>query len=233
MATGSPGTNGVWQYGEDDSEATFSALLNKAASTTDTAIGVDRGRLTTLEARPLAGLIPVVPSSVVIAGGSGSANSLGLVTFTTGTAVSLNGVFTSTYQNYRIIANYNGSTTGDVLYIRVRASGTDASGGNYFGGINWASQGGSGVINISSQTQIDMGRVSNLSGVNGFSLDISNPQLARATRFNFQSTGYQPVSYFGFNGGVIHTLNNAYDGFTIYPAAGNITGTIQVFGYND
>jgi hypothetical protein len=50
MATGSPGTNGVWQYGEDDSEATFSALLNKAASTTDTAIGVDRGRLTALEA---------------------------------------------------------------------------------------------------------------------------------------------------------------------------------------
>ena len=50
MATGSPGTNGVWQYGEDDSEATFSALLNKAASTTDTQFGVDRGRLTALEA---------------------------------------------------------------------------------------------------------------------------------------------------------------------------------------
>lgn len=50
MATGAPGTNGVWQYGEDDSEATFSALLNKAASTTDTQIGADRTRLTALEA---------------------------------------------------------------------------------------------------------------------------------------------------------------------------------------
>jgi hypothetical protein len=49
MATGAPGTNGVWQYGEDDSEATFSALLNKAASTTDTQIGADRTRLTSLE----------------------------------------------------------------------------------------------------------------------------------------------------------------------------------------
>lgn len=49
MATGAPGTNGVWQYGEDDSEATFSALLNKAASTTDTQLGLDRARLTTLE----------------------------------------------------------------------------------------------------------------------------------------------------------------------------------------
>lgn len=50
MATGAPGTNGIWQYGEDDSEATFSALLNKVASTTDTQVGVDRTRLTALEA---------------------------------------------------------------------------------------------------------------------------------------------------------------------------------------
>ena len=49
MATGAPGTQGIWQYGEDDSEATFSALLNKVASTTNTQIGVDRGRLTTAE----------------------------------------------------------------------------------------------------------------------------------------------------------------------------------------
>lgn len=45
MATGAPGTNGVWQYGEDDSEATFSALLNKAASTTDTQLGLIKAAL--------------------------------------------------------------------------------------------------------------------------------------------------------------------------------------------
>lgn len=49
MATGAPGSNGVWVYGEDDSEATFSALLNKAASTTNTQLGLDRARLDTLE----------------------------------------------------------------------------------------------------------------------------------------------------------------------------------------
>lgn len=49
MATGAPGTQGIWQYGEDDSEATFSALLNKVASTTNTQIGVDRGRISSLE----------------------------------------------------------------------------------------------------------------------------------------------------------------------------------------
>lgn len=40
MATGALDTNGIWQYGEDDSEATFSALLNKVASSTSTQVGV-------------------------------------------------------------------------------------------------------------------------------------------------------------------------------------------------
>jgi hypothetical protein len=51
MATGSPGSNGVWLYGEDDSEATFSALLNKAGTTVNTQLGADRTRLTSLESR--------------------------------------------------------------------------------------------------------------------------------------------------------------------------------------
>ena len=49
MATGAPGTNGVWLYGEDDSEATFSALLNKAGATVNTQLGLDRTRLGNLE----------------------------------------------------------------------------------------------------------------------------------------------------------------------------------------
>lgn len=61
MATGAPGTNGVWQYGEDDSEATFSALLNKAASTTDSVIGTAKARITALEA---AGRIVQVKSTI-------------------------------------------------------------------------------------------------------------------------------------------------------------------------
>lgn len=34
MATGALDANGIWQYGEDDSETTFSGLLNKLASST-------------------------------------------------------------------------------------------------------------------------------------------------------------------------------------------------------
>jgi hypothetical protein len=93
MATGSPGTNGVWQYGEDDSEATFSALLNKAASTTDTQIGADRTRLTSLEGtRPGTAGQPFAQAAGIAAGNTtniGSAsgwfwNGVTTVTFPVG-----------------------------------------------------------------------------------------------------------------------------------------------------
>lgn len=39
MATGALDANGIWQYGEDDSEATFSALLNKLGASVSTQTG--------------------------------------------------------------------------------------------------------------------------------------------------------------------------------------------------
>lgn len=38
MATGALDANGIWQYGEDDSNTTFSALLNRLGSSTSTQI---------------------------------------------------------------------------------------------------------------------------------------------------------------------------------------------------
>lgn len=40
MATGALDANGIWQYGEDDNEPTFSGMLNKLGGSTSTAIGL-------------------------------------------------------------------------------------------------------------------------------------------------------------------------------------------------
>lgn len=110
MATGAPGTNGVWQYGEDDSEATFSALLNKVASTTNTQIGVDRGRLTTAEGKitSLEGTRPGTAGKAFAwsAGGvSTSASAQITVTFPAG-RFSVNPIITS-----NIVSNANVAVT--------------------------------------------------------------------------------------------------------------------------
>ena len=115
MATGAPGTNGVWQYGEDDSEATFSALLNKAASTTDTQLGLDRARLTTLE---LAGrVIQTV-----------SANYTTQVTTTSDAYVTTNltASITPRYSNSKIyvVVNTSCNPSGNGAFFTIFRNGT-------------------------------------------------------------------------------------------------------------
>jgi hypothetical protein len=228
MATGAPGTNGVWQYGEDDSEATFSALLNKAASTTDTAIGLDRERLDDLEAKPLSGLIPVVPSSVVIATGSGSANAIGEINFTGATTVNVNGVFTSDYSKYRILFSGNGSSSPIEILFRWRASGVDKI-INYYGGATWSTYN-------SGPTAIGQRNNSN----NAFVVPVAAGTTSHAqlevstigTAYSFTSSIYSTF-YSGGGAGGYEAPATGTDGFTFFVGTGNFTGKIQVFGYNN
>lgn len=106
MATGAPGTNGVWQYGEDDSETTFSALLNKVASTTNTQIGLDRTRLTALEAAGR--VVQVVSSSVTTAFSTTS----------------------ETFVNTNLYATITPKSSSNKILVLVSASGAPTAGGN-------------------------------------------------------------------------------------------------------
>lgn len=232
MATGAPGTNGVWQYGEDDSEATFSALLNKAASTTDTQIGADRTRLTALEARKLSGLVPVVPASISPAGGSASANSLGVVTFTGVTAISLNSVFTSSYKNYRIVINLTSNNALSCL-MRMRASGADVTTATY----NQAGYSSSGstlsAFNATALTYVIL--FDTYVGIDtGASYDIFKPQLSAQTTLAGVAIGVPGGTVKSQATNFYHSVAAAYDGFSLITNSTNtITGTVQVFGYED
>lgn len=232
MATGAPGTNGVWQYGEDDSEATFSALLNKAASTTDTQLGLDRARLTTLEARKLSGLVPVIPTSV---NGSGSFNSTtGLITFTNANAVRANGIFTSAYSNYRIVLRIkNVGATGNYSVQAKFSSSTVDSSVNYdVAAVGFlASTGGSQQLGGLNSTQFYAGRVYD-NGVETMSvIDIAGVSFAEYTNWTGNYIGSYPNDLQATIIGGRHRVATAFDGF--YFATGvNCTGTMKVYGYN-
>lgn len=234
MATGTPGTNGVWQYGEDDSEATFSALLNKAASTTDTQIGLDRARLTTLEARKLSGFVPVVPSSVAQAGGSASYNANGTVTFTNVTSISLNSVFTSGFTSYRIIFNASAATnSSNNLNMRLRASGTDNTTSNYWqNGFHYNNTTFT-TRSFSAQTNFSLSSFEASSGDRTqTSLDVHNPQLNRVTSWTDVSSGsiggVGPIVMLAAGN---HMQTTQFDGITFYPTSGSFSGVINVYGY--
>lgn len=179
------------------------------------------------------GLRMIVPTSVAVGSGSGSVDAIGNVTFSGGcSTVSLNGCFSSTYDNYRIVMHIESANSNQDLRLRLRASGTDASGANY--------------ENIALYSQVNSAVVGNVGGTGqtsgygwGFTptgwkgagyIDMCAPFLTQYTVWNHTGGG----GVYQVWGNSLHKVTTSYDGFTIYSGSGNLTaGTIRVYGYKD
>ena len=179
------------------------------------------------------GLVPVIPTSVAVGSGSATASALGQVTFTGASSVSLNGVFSSAYTNYRIMySRDSGSATAYQMY-RIRSGGTDLSSASYsMASYLVRSEGTSNVDTVStSATNAIIGYANSGQGC-ASQLDIFSPFLARVTintgLFHFEDSTAVRLVHFGAQ------VNNtsSYDGISIYQNTGTATGTISVYGYN-
>lgn len=177
------------------------------------------------------GLISMTPTSIAHAGTAASINADGGVDFTAVTSLSLNGVFTSDYDNYLIVVNGSGSADTGTNF-RLRIAGSDASGASdYVYQFLLASSGTVSGARDSAQT---FGRIGNLMTTqrSGIQVHIYGPYLA-------QATAWRSVTVDGLSDGRIqdfantHDLATSYDGFTIYPNSGDFTGTVHVFGYEE
>jgi hypothetical protein len=176
-----------------------------------------------------AGLAKIVPSSVAVGSGTGSADSFGTVTFTGCSSVSLNDVFSATYTNYRIIARFSYSVSSSIS-LRLRVSNADASGANYarYGIVTGASS-NNARINSASETSAILAQPANPNS--GFVIgEILSPQIAVTTFMNFSNYEEDKRDYTIQSSN--HNLQTSYTGFTLFPSSGNMTGTINVLGYN-
>ncbi len=171
------------------------------------------------------GLSLITPTSIAATGGSGSISTTGAVSFTSASAISLNGCFSSTYQNYKIVLNISASGSSD-LQMRFRVSGTDATTNYNRYGIAVNSSGA--IVNYGSGTSQAFFYVVQTSGIDtGAEFNLYSPFETIATRIVATSSGgTSPV----FMGGR-HTTASSYDGFTLFPDASTFTGIISVYGY--
>jgi hypothetical protein len=173
----------------------------------------------------IAGLKLIVPTSV--AGSGVSVSASGKVTFTSATSVSVNGCFTSSYDNYLIVMGSK-STSGDIgVRFRLRLSGTDASGNNYawqFVKADSTTVSGSRTTSTSDALFLDSG--TNPSGVHGY---VYGPALAQPTALRSVTVDSRSSALIQDNAAT-HSLSTAYDGFSVYPASGSMTGALTVYG---
>lgn len=185
-----------------------------------------------------AGLVPVSPTSVTVGSGSATISSSGLVTFNNTSTLLLNGVFNANYRNYRMILNMNSSSADYDLAARWSTNGTASTAGTYFNAGERRTQGGASISYgggpFATQWFIGGGQASYNSGTLRASIDIYSPFIVSATYAISNAFSTNPDSS-GFN---LYNTGNAQettsrDGIQIYPTSGNITGTLQVYGYRD
>ena len=175
------------------------------------------------------GLAKIIPTSVAVGSGSGSANGNGTVTFSGASSVSLNGVFTSTYDNYQIVIETTASA-GAYLNFRLRLSGTDNSAASYsWGMVNTTNGGAAYQLAGSGATSSNVLRPG--TARNTCTFTICNPAIARETIYS-GTQSFNDGATVGIASAIggIHAVSTAYDGFTIIHS-GTITGTVSVYGY--
>jgi len=174
-----------------------------------------------------AGLAKIVPSSVAVGSGTGSSDTLGNVTFSGCSSVSLNNVFSSVYDNYKIIVDFVASTS-TVANLRLRTT-SDDSNALYQRQYVTFSGATTAYLRNSNQTTwaiqlIDTPR-------QNYEIGIGNPNLAIATGLtcsvnrNYNTTSNDVLWNYGG-----HNSSTQFTGFTFYSDAGTITGNIRVYG---
>ena len=154
----------------------------------------------------------------------------GLVYITSGTAnaassISVNGCFTATYSDYRIVASLTTSTNADIR-LRLRGSGTDNSSAVYDYADQYFTAAASGLEGGTAAAYLSL--AFGLTGLASGAWDILGPAATYLTT----TLG---MAKEGNNNTKIHggrmTVTTAYDGFTLYPGSGTFSGTVAVYGY--
>jgi hypothetical protein len=176
----------------------------------------------------------VIPTSV--AGGGVTVDAVGLVSFSAASSVTVNGCFTSTYANYRVVWDIPTTSANLNITMQLRVSGTSAATA-YDRIVN----GGTGavaaptMVNNLNQTSWQVAAAT--TAQHHSTLDLFRPAVAVGTVGLLSGIGLTnpPTAAGTFaiqQAGLFHRTATAYDGFTLTPSTGTCTGTLRIYGYN-
>lgn len=149
-------------------------------------------------------------------------------TFSGVSSVNIDNCFSSNYTHYLVSQNIFG---GSYCYIRLRSSGSTESGANYrnqyiyFDGTLVAGGRATGATYWDNQAgYTDAG------GAIMTEIWFSNPYESVRTTVYTETAGVLTGNLVGYTQVGAHDLSNSYDGFTIVPGGGTLTGSVSVFG---
>jgi len=153
---------------------------------------------------------------------------LNTTSFSAVSSQSINDVFSSTYQNYRILLYLTSASAGDQLRFRFRVSSADDSNNVYTPRVIQSfSSTAASMYDTSTRTFGYAGECST-TGISTV-LEVFNPNAAARKSVTLFATQPSYTLWGGFD----FTNSTSFTGFTIYPSlGGTITGSVRTYGYN-
>jgi hypothetical protein len=154
------------------------------------------------------------------------------------TSQSVNDVFSSTYQTYRMVVSLTSIAADSDITLRLRVSGTDATGNDWQQGfygfdINGNANLSGRNFNISS---FFLGSVDSGNNFHAytFAFDIDRPNETQFTTVQGNTLYYSTAGNFtALTTQGRHSVATAYTGFTLVGSGTNaITGNVVTYGYN-
>lgn len=174
------------------------------------------------------GLAPIVPTSVT----NGSFTGDGQITVSAQASVTINGIFSSKFDNY--VVQFVGSGTGPTLLCRFASGGVVATTDAWGYGQSFTTTTANGFyIGSNTATNGVLGNLSTLANGVASRTEIFSPFLAQPKLITGDSVTTNASAgdgrgyYWGRN-----TTSTSRDGLNLFVASGTFTGTIRVYGYS-
>lgn len=147
---------------------------------------------------------------------------------------SINDVFNTNFNAYKIVFNVSSFTTAaTTLNLRMRVSGADNTDAqNYAAGTNpiyTTTTYSAYNSNAATTWRLATNPAGSTAAMDGF-IDLYLPFLTVLTKIDSMTITSSDATVVRIGG--IHNVSSSFTGFTIYPTAGNITGSLSVYGIN-
>lgn len=160
----------------------------------------------------------------------------GAVQFTNASAVTVIGAFNTTYDNYRIHWDIPSQSANADLQMRLTNTGSDDTTANYdfMRGYDRGSDGTRTEVMVTAASQWILTAGAAATQLNRGYCDLWSPARAALTSGLAQAVVHNPTpQMYTTTTNLFMNTTTAYDGFTIYPVTGSLSGTLRVYAYNN